>query len=74
VFQLPIVLEILMALNIVKRRVLLKQGKYLVVLFFLLSALITPPDFITQVGLALPMTALFYLALFIARIFKFGEE
>ena len=74
VFQMPIVLEMLLVLNMVKRRTLLKFGKYIIVLFFLLSALITPPDFVTQVGLALPMTVLYYLTILIAKIFKFGED
>lgn len=74
VFQLPIIVEILLILNVVKRASLLKMGKYLVVLFFLLSAIVTPPDFVTQIALALPMTALFYLAILIAKIFKFGEK
>lgn len=73
VFQMPVLLEILMVLNVVKRKVLFKMGRYMIVLFFLIAALITPPDFITQVGLALPMTVLFYLTILIAKIFKFGE-
>ena len=74
VFQLPIVLEILLALNVVIRKSLFHFGRYVIVLFFLLAALLTPPDFITQIGLAMPMTVLYYLTLFIAKIFKFGEE
>ncbi|MDC7222899.1 MAG: twin-arginine translocase subunit TatC, partial [Spirochaetales bacterium] len=58
VFQMPIVLEILLVLNVVKRKTLFHWGRYVIVLFFLLSALLTPPDFITQIGLALPMTGL----------------
>jgi len=73
VFQLPVILEVLMILNIVQRKTLFKIGRYLVVLFFLIAAVLSPPDFITQIGLALPMTALFYLTLLIAKIFKFGE-
>ena len=74
VFQLPIILEMLLILNIVKRKPMLKFGRYIIVLFFLISALITPPDFVTQVGLALPMTVLYYLTILVAKIFKFGEE
>ena len=74
VFQMPILLEVLMILKIVKRKVLFKLGRYMIVVFFLISALITPPDFITQIGLALPMTVLFYLTILIAKIFKFGES
>lgn len=74
VFQLPVILELLLMLNIVKRVLLLKMGRYVVVLFFLISALLTPPDFISQVGLALPMTLLYYLTLLVAWVCKFGEE
>ncbi|MDC7220595.1 MAG: twin-arginine translocase subunit TatC [Spirochaetales bacterium] len=74
VFQLPIVLEILLMMNILKRKALFKFGRYVIVLFFLVAALLTPPDFITQIGLALPMTVLYYLTLIIAKIFRFGED
>lgn len=74
VFQLPIILEILLVLNVVQRKALFKMGRYMVVLFFLISALLTPPDFVTQIGLALPMTVLFYLTILVAKIFKFGER
>ncbi|MDC7235136.1 MAG: twin-arginine translocase subunit TatC [Spirochaetales bacterium] len=73
VFQLPVILEILLVLNVVDRRAMFKAGRYMVVLFFLVSALLTPPDFVTQIGLALPMTVLFYLTILVARIFRFGE-
>ncbi|MDC7246113.1 MAG: twin-arginine translocase subunit TatC [Sphaerochaetaceae bacterium] len=74
VFQLPIVLEMLLMMDVVKRKSLLKSGRYVVVLFFIVAAIITPPDFITQIGLALPMTALYFLTILIAKIFGFGEE
>lgn len=74
VFQLPVILEILLVLNVVKRRDLFRFGRYVVVGFFLISALLTPPDFITQIGLALPMIVLYYLTLLVARIFGFGED
>jgi sec-independent protein translocase protein TatC len=73
VFQLPVLLEILMVLNVIQRKTLFKMGRYMIVLFFLIAAFLTPPDFVTQVGLALPMTVLFYMTLVVAKIFKFGE-
>ena len=74
VFQLPIVLELLLVLKLVTRKMLFKTGRYMIVLFFLIAALITPPDMVTQAGLALPMTLLYYLTLLVAKIFRFGEE
>jgi sec-independent protein translocase protein TatC len=74
VFQLPIILEVLMIMNVIYRKTLFHMGRYLVVLFFFVAAIISPPDFITQIALALPMTILFFMTLLIAKIFKFGEE
>jgi len=74
VFQVPIILEVLMILNVIQRKTLYAYGKYLVVLFFIIAAILSPPDFLSQIGLALPMTILFYGTLLIAKIFRFGEE
>ncbi len=74
VFQLPIVLELLLVLKVVSRKAMFRAGRYMIVLFFLVAALITPPDIVTQAGLALPMTLLYYLTLVVAKIFRFGEE
>lgn len=72
-FQSPIVFVLLMALNIVKRKTALKFSRFIIVIIFLLSALVTPPDVVSQVGLALPLVVLYFLAIFIAKLFKFGE-
>lgn len=72
-FQTPIILELLLITNIVKRTSLLRASKYIVVMIFVFSSLLTPPDFISQVSLAGPLIALFFLTLLIAKIFRFGE-
>jgi sec-independent protein translocase protein TatC len=71
--QAPIIMEILMILNIIQRRQVLRACRYIVAGIFILSAIITPPDFISQLAVALPLTALFFTAILIAKIFKFGE-
>ena len=48
IFQLPLFLLILNKLNIVNLDTLRKQRKYIYVLIFILAALVTPPDAITQ--------------------------
>jgi sec-independent protein translocase protein TatC len=73
VFQMPIILELFLILDFVKRKTLLAVGRYVIVLCFLVAAIITPPDFITQISLALPMTVFYYLTILVAKIFKFGE-
>lgn len=71
--QVPVLLEILMILNVLKRRALLKAWRYVVMAVFPLSALFTPPDFISQVIVAVPLVVLFFGTILIARIFHFGE-
>ena len=72
-FQTPIVLELLLVANVLKRKTLLRFSRYIVVGIFALSALLTPPDFISQVSLAAPLIVLYFLTILIAKIFKFGE-
>lgn len=73
-FQLPLVLEILMTLNLVSRRTMWKNSRYIIVSIFVLSALVTPPDPVSQLSIAMPLVALFYLSLVIAKIFRLGEQ
>jgi len=73
-FQLPIVLEILLYLNIVSRRKLLKHTRAIVVVIFIISAIVTPtPDVINQLFIAVPLLLFYGMTLAIAYIFKFGE-
>jgi sec-independent protein translocase protein TatC len=71
--QMPLLMEILLALNILQRKQVLRASRYIVVFIFVISAIITPPDVISQLGIALPLIFFYFLALLIAKIFKFGE-
>ncbi|BBM89768.1 Sec-independent protein translocase protein TatC [Spirochaetota bacterium] len=72
-FQFPIVLELLMVMNVMKRATMLKWSRYIVIAICVVAAVITPPDPISMVSIAVPLIAMFYLTLVIAKIFKFGE-
>ena len=72
--QLPLLMEILLILNIIKRRQVWKVFRFIVVGIFILAAIITPPDFISQLAIALPLVLFFFLALVVAKMFKFGED
>jgi sec-independent protein translocase protein TatC len=72
-FQLPLIIELLLFFNILKRKTIIKFIRYIIVLIFILSAILTPPDVLSQLAFALPLTFLLFLAIFIAKIFKFGE-
>lgn len=71
--QLPLILEILLIMNVLNRKAVFKASRYIIVFIFLLAAVITPPDFISQLGIALPLVVLYFLVILVAKIFKFGE-
>ncbi len=72
-FQIPLVLLVLMMLNVIKRRWLLHSARYFIIVIFLVSAIITPPDIVSQIGLALPLILLFFVTILIAKVFNLGE-
>jgi sec-independent protein translocase protein TatC len=71
--QSPIVMELLLQMNILKRKQVFLASRYIVVGIFIVAAIITPPDFISQLGVALPLTVSYFIALLIAKVCKFGE-
>ena len=74
VFQIPILLVILMMTGILTRRMLLKASRFAIVAIFILSAIVTPPDIVSQIGIAFPMVGMFFLSILVAKIFRFGDD
>lgn len=70
VFQVPLVTMFLIRWNIVSIEKLKKARKYIVVSAFIIAAIATPPDVITQIIVALPLIGLFELSLLFARLMK----
>ena len=70
VFQLPLFLLVLNKLNIVSIKTLRTKRKYVYVMAFLTAALITPPDVITQVLIAIPLILLYEVSVLIVRVFN----
>ena len=69
-FQLPVVLSLLARVGIVDSKFLRERRKYIVVIIFAAAAILTPPDPITQIGLAIPLLILYELSIFSVNIIE----
>jgi sec-independent protein translocase protein TatC len=69
VFELPLVLTFLARLGVVSVEFLKKNRKYAILIFFVGAAILTPPDVVTQVMMALPLMLLYEISIIGARIF-----
>ena len=63
-FQLPILLNLLARIGVVNSNYLRTRRRYVIVIIFAVAAILTPPDPITQVGLAIPLLFLYELSIF----------
>ncbi len=66
-FELPIIIIIMAQLGLVTSIRMKKYFRYVFFVSFIIGALLTPPDIISQITLALPLTALYALSYFVVR-------
>ena len=69
-FQLPVILSLLARVGFVDSVFLKERRKYVVVIIFIAAAILTPPDPITQIGLAIPLLILYELSIFSVKIIE----
>ncbi|MGY9055107.1 MAG: twin-arginine translocase subunit TatC [Alphaproteobacteria bacterium] len=69
-FQMPVALTLCARAGLVSADTLAKRRKYAVVILFVLAAILTPPDVISQLGLALPGLVLYEISIFMARMIE----
>ena len=67
-FQLPVLLTLLAKVGFVDAEYLRKRRKYIIIIIFSMAAILTPPDPITQIGLALPLLLLYEISIFTVKI------
>ena len=69
-FQLPVILSLLARIGIIDSEYLRQRRKYFVVIIFATAAILTPPDPITQIGLALPLLLLYELSILTVKFIE----
>ena len=69
-FQLPIVLLILVKFNILHHYQLKRCRRYAIVLIFIIAAILTPPDVVSQLILAIPLIVLYEIFLLLCKKIK----
>ena len=67
-FQLPILLTLLARAGLATSAGLAAKRKYAVVAVFAAAAILTPPDVITQIGLAIPILLLYEVSIYAVKI------
>lgn len=67
-FEVPIVVVVLVRLGVVSVAQIRSFRRYFIVLSFIIAAIATPPDVVSQLALAVPMCLLYELGLWVARL------
>jgi sec-independent protein translocase protein TatC len=69
IFELPVLIYFLSRIGIVTPRFLWEKFSYAVFIIFVIAAVITPPDVVSQLLMALPMVALYLIGIGVAWLF-----
>jgi len=68
-FEVPIVVIVLARLGIVSVAQLKRYRGYFIVVAFIVAAIVTPPDVVSQLALAIPMVLLYEMGIWAAQVF-----
>ncbi|WFS02649.1 twin-arginine translocase subunit TatC [Rhizobium tumorigenes] len=68
VFQLPVITTLLARVGLLTSTWLAEKRKFAIVLAFIAAAILTPPDPMSQIGLAVPTILLYEISIYAARV------
>ena len=69
-FQLPVLLNLLARVGVIDSQYLKIRRKYFIVIIFAAAAILTPPDPVTQIGLAIPLLILYELSILSVKLIE----
>ncbi|MFC1753628.1 twin-arginine translocase subunit TatC [Thermoproteota archaeon] len=72
-FELPVVIVLLSKLRLVTPQALASKRRYAILIIFIVAAILTPPDVISQVLLGVPMIFLYELSILMSRLVYRGK-
>ena len=73
-FQLPVALYLTTRMGWTNYRMLSSKRKYILLAVFVLAAILTPPDVVSQVALGVPLYLLFEVSILVSRLTKPKER
>jgi sec-independent protein translocase protein TatC len=74
VFQLPVVTSLMTRVGMLSSKGLAEKRKWAIVIAFIVAAVLTPPDPMSQIGLALPTILLYEVSIWAARLIERDQE
>ncbi len=74
VFELPVVSFILARVGVLTAGFLIKQFRYAIIIIFIIAAILTPPDVVSQCILAGPLLLLYGLSILVAAVVTKGNK
>ncbi|CCV07408.1 TatABCE protein translocation system subunit [Mesorhizobium metallidurans STM 2683] len=74
VFQLPVVTSLMTRVGMLSSKALAEKRKWAIVIAFVVAAILTPPDPMSQIGLAIPTIILYEVAIWAARLIERDQE
>ncbi|HQX26878.1 MAG TPA: twin-arginine translocase subunit TatC [Alphaproteobacteria bacterium] len=66
-FEMPVLLALMGKMGMITAETLSKQRRYAIVIIFVVAAILTPPDILSQVLLAFPLLLLYELSIILVR-------
>ena len=70
IFEMPVISVTLTRFGILKPEWMVMSRKYMIVIIFFVAAVITPPDIVSQIMVAVPMILLFELSIWLSRLVR----